>query len=173
MVVRFGQFTVRRLTHSNNLHVKVKSISSQRVVTVENHRILFDPVDGHNHGSLRRLNLKAHAYFQIRGLLEPVLRHRKDKGFIPLSVTISRSNIKGKLVPILSTFQGSFKPIYHVAHSLNIRQRRAIPGAIENLTCVVCQGILYRDRLVFRDLHTVSSEMKILTKKGASIARVS
>ncbi|MDT4811616.1 hypothetical protein FQZ97_445580 [compost metagenome] len=97
--------------------------------------------------------MELHADFQLVHAFEHLAAQGGDQLGAVLAVGFFRLDDDVQLVADLLAFQGLFQTDDDVAGTLQVDQRRAAGGTVDDLTCVVGQGIVDGNRLVGRDLH--------------------
>src|SRR5471032_835197 len=152
--VAVGHFFLGSVTDSDDLHLEVQALASQRVVAVDGHVVAVQVADGNDlHLAVRSGSMKLHAHFQLVDAFEHAAAQGADQFGSVFAVGIFRFYGNGQFVTDLFAFQGLFQARDDVTCTLQVDQRRAAGRTVDDLTSVVGQGIVNGDSLIGGDRH--------------------
>ncbi|MNR12127.1 hypothetical protein D3C85_1284670 [compost metagenome] len=124
------------------------------MVAVNGHVVAVQITDGHDlHLAVRSGSVELHAHFQLVDAFEHAAAQGADQFGSVFAVSVFRFNGYGQLVADSLAFQSLFQARDDVACALQVDQRRAAGGAVDDLTSVVGQGIVDGDSLIGGDQH--------------------
>lgn len=154
MHVAVSHFFLGSVADGNDLHLEVQALASQRVVAVNGHVIAVQVADGDDlHLAVRRGGVELHADFQLVNAFKHAAAQGADQFGRVLAIGIFRFYGHSQLITHLFAFQRLLQAWNDVTCALQVDQRRAAGGAVDDLTSVVGQGIVDGDSLVSGDRH--------------------
>ncbi len=152
--VAVGHFFLGGVADGHDFHLEVQTLASQRVVAVDSNVIAIQIADSDDlHLAVRRGSVELHAHFQLVDTFEHAAAQGADQFGGVFTVGIFRFYGNGQLITNLFAFQSLFQARDNVTCALQVDQRRAAGGAVDDLTSVVGQGIVNGDSLVGGDRH--------------------
>ena len=152
--VAVSHFFLGSVADGHDLHLEVQALASQRVVAVNGDVVAVQVADGDDlHLAVRRGSVELHAHFQLINTFEHAAAQGADQFGGVFAVGIFRFYGDGQFVTDVLAFQSLFQARDDVTCALQLNQRRAAGGAVDDLTSVVGQGIVDGDSLVSGDRH--------------------
>ena len=141
--VAVGHFFLGGVADSNDLHLEVQALTSQRVVAVDSHVVAVQIADGDDlHLAVRSGCVELHAHFQLINAFEHAAAQGADQFGGVFAVSIFRFYGDSQFVTDVLAFQSLLQARDDVTCTLQVDQRRAAGGAVDDLTSVVGQGIV-------------------------------
>ena len=154
MDVTMSDFFLAGVTDGNDLHFEVQALTGQRVVAVDSDVVAVQVTNGDDlHLAVRRRSVELHADFQLVNAFEHAAAQGADQFSGVFAVGIFRLDGNVQLVADFFTFQGFFQARDDVACAMQVDQRSAAGGAVDDLTSVVGQGLVDGDSLIGGDQH--------------------
>jgi len=133
--VAVSHFFLGSVADGNDLDLEVQALACQRVVTVNGHVVAVQVANGHDlHLAIRRGSVELHAHFQLIDAFEHAAAQGADQFGRVLAVGIFRFYGNGQLITNVLAFQGLFQAWDDVTCALQVDQRRAAGGAVDDLT---------------------------------------
>ncbi|SST08247.1 Uncharacterised protein [Acinetobacter baumannii] len=154
MDVAVGDFLGVGLAHVDYLDLEVQALAGQRMVAVDGHVVAVDVADGDDlHAAVRSRGVELHADFQFVDAFEHLAGQGRDQFGAVFAIGVFRLDGDAQFVTDVLAFQGLLQADDDVAGTVQVDQRRATSGTVDDIPGVVGQGIVDGNRLVGRDLH--------------------
>ena len=149
MDVAMSDFFLAGVTDVNDLHFEIQALTGQWVVAVDCYVVAVEVTNGDDlHLAVRRRSVELHADFQLVNAFEHAAAQSADQLSGVFAVSVFRFNGNFQLVTNSFAFQSFFQARDDVACALQVDQRSAAGGAVDDLTSVVGQGIVDGDSLI-------------------------
>ena len=147
------QLFLGRRAHICHFDGEMQGLSGQRVVAVDEHLAVFDLGHGDIDFTLWAATLKLHAGLDVLDALECFLRHFLHQLDVMDAVAIFRCHIRGELVTALAAFHLLFQARHDLPTAMQVGQRLATFGAVDDLALVVGQRVMESSNGVLGNLH--------------------
>ena len=147
------QLFLGRRAHIRHFDGEMQGLSGQRVVAVDEHLAVFDLGHGDIDFTLWAATLKLHAGLDVLDALECFLRHFLHQLDVMDAVAIFRCHIRGELVTALAAFHLLFQARHDLPTAMQVGQRLATFGAVDDLALVVGQRVMESSNGVLGNLH--------------------
>ena len=144
---------VCRFAYRDNFDSKVEIFTGEFVVSIDNGSLFCDGLDADGHRAGRSLGIERHAGFDFFNALEHIQRNFLCHFFIVFAVAFSRDDNNVKLVAHVMTDHSLFEPRNNHVHALDILERFATLGGIDNGTFIGLQGVVHLDDCFFSNFH--------------------
>jgi hypothetical protein len=151
--VAMRKFFVGRFAHVGDLDREVQGLARERVVAIDGHVVALDLRDGDVDRPLVIATLELHARLQVFDALERGLRHDLDKLRVAHAVTLFRHHVDLELIAGLLAFQRLLEARDDMALAVDVSQRLATVGAVDDVALVVGQRVVEGNDVAIADLH--------------------
>src|SRR5690606_18283238 len=147
VATRAVHVTVRQLlgggvAHVDHVDVEVQRLAGQRVVAVDRDLAILDLGDGDDLYARRGLGLETHPGLDLFDALEHFQRHFLGQRLVPLAVGFRGRYPHRHLFTRLLAFQRLFQAWDDVAGAMEIGERSAALGGIEDTAPIVSEGVV-------------------------------
>jgi len=150
------EFFLRRLAHIEDLHVKVEDFTRERVVGIDGDLIAGDIDHRDDLGAFLAVGFELHAGRHFDIVAEILLGNLEHEVFIAFPVCVDGRNHAGDSIAGLLAFQVLFQARYDIVIAMEVDERFASVGRIQELSRGVTETIVNSDDLVFLDIHFLS-----------------
>src|SRR5260370_25212017 len=141
-------------THLGNLDLEVQALAGERMIAIEGHKVAGDLRDGHGPRAVPGLRLQPHPHLEVREALEGTARHALHESLVKLPIAIGRRDRHLQLVPSVLARQLALETGYEIAMAVQVRERLALRGTVDDIADVILQVVVNADDLVLPDAHT-------------------
>ena len=149
-----GHFFGAGVANVHDLHFEVQTLTSQWMVAVNGHVVAIQVTNGHDlHAAVRAGGVELHADFEFVDAFEHAAAQGADQFSGVFAVGIFRLDGDFQFVTNVFAIQRFFEAWNDVTGTLQVNQRRAAGGAVDDLTSVVGQGIVNGDSLIGGNRH--------------------
>src|SRR5882762_3243643 len=148
------ELRLRGCPHLGNLDLEVQALAGERMIAIEGHQVASDLGDGHGPHAVPGLRLQPHPHLEVREALEGTAWHALHESLVILPVAIGRRDRHLQLVPSVLARQLALETGYEIAMAVQVRERLAPGGTVDDIAGVILQGVVDADNLVPRDAHT-------------------
>jgi hypothetical protein len=153
--VFFGSFA-----NGDNFNGEVEVLASEFVVGIDDRGLFANGLDADRHRAIRSLGIEHHACFDVINTLENVQRNFLGHTFVVFTVAFSRDNDNVKLVANIVTDHSLFEARDDHVHALDVLERFATCGRIDDGTFVRLQGVVHLDDCFFCNFHKYPLESR-------------
>ncbi len=160
--VVFERFEVffGRFANGNDFYRKIEILASKFMVGVDDSCLFANGLDANRHRATRSLGIKHHAGFDFFNTLKNIQWNFLCHFFVVFAVAFSRDDDNIKLVPNIVTDHSLFEPRDDHVHALDVLERFATFGGIDNRTFIGLQGVVHLDDSFFCNFHKYPLESR-------------
>src|SRR5437660_5934790 len=125
------------------------------MVAIDGDQVGRDAGDGDGDGTVAATarSREPHSYPEVPDSLQRTARHLLNQLRVVLAITVRGRERHGELVPDATAGQLTLKTGHEIAVAVQIRQRLARRGTVDDLPCLVPQRVMDADDLVLADAH--------------------
>lgn len=152
------QLFLRGGAHFLDGDVEVQGFAGQRVVAVDRHGVAVHGRHGDDLHAAAGLGVELHADFNGVDAREHVTRHLLDQAGVLVAIAVGRGDADLQRVTGDLAGEGLFQARDDVLVAVQVGQGLATLGAVDDVTCVVGQGVVDQGDAVLRDLHEELSQ---------------
>src|SRR5690348_11601908 len=140
--VPMRQLFLRRLPYALDLDVEVEMLAGERMIAVESHHVALHVCDGHRSGACLRLRVQMHAWLNVLDAAQSATGNALHEALVVLAVAFRGRNPHADLVADVMTRQLPLQSRDDVAVAMQVGERLAGGGAVDDRARVVFQGVV-------------------------------
>src|ERR1700688_2043661 len=134
------QFLGRSLANADDLYIEVQGLVRQRMVAVERDHVADDGSHREQANAVAAPRLKLHTLLYLAGALQGALRYALNQRRVMHPVPILGRYHHGQRSAVLFALESLFQAGHEIAVALNVGERLAAGGAIDDGALVVFHG---------------------------------
>ena len=133
--------------------VEVERHPGQGMVSVESHLVPLDLGDDDDLLSLVVGGFQLHSLLEIFASLDLIGGYHGDLRCIGHPISFLGRDCDGEGIPRFLSFHGFFEALHDLSLAMQVGERAAILGGVDNFLLVVGEGVVEEDDGVFGDVH--------------------
>src|SRR5207253_4693020 len=123
------------------------------MVAIDGDQVGRDAGDGDGTVAATARSREPHSFRSVPDSLQRTARHLLNQLRVVLAITVGGRERHGELVPDATAGQLTLKTGHEIAVAVQIRERLARRGTVDDLPCLVPQRVMDADDLVLADAH--------------------